>query len=92
MVRPFSQPRPEEVLRIVAGVLSEFGSEVQNTLDLNETILIDSGKYVARTYRADGFHAMWLIESGIVQFYDAEGNLLRTLSLNPPTLARRAAA
>lgn len=85
-------PRPEEVTRLVIGVLADLGIEVQNMLDLNESILIDAGKYVARSYRADGLLAMWLIEPGIVQFYDADGNLLRTVSLKRETIERRAAA
>ena len=92
MVSPIPSPRPEEVVRLVAGVLAEFGTEVQNLLDLNESILIDSGKYVARSYRFDGMLAMWLIEPGIVQFYDAHGNLLRTVSLKREIIERRAAA
>lgn len=92
MVSMFPKPRPEEVARLVAGVLLEFGSEVRNMVDLNESILIDSGRYVARSYRADGFMAMWLIDAGIVQFYDADGNLLRTLSLQREAIERRAAA
>jgi hypothetical protein len=36
--------------------------------------------------------AMWLIEPGIVQFYDAHGNLLRTVSLKREIIERRAAA
>ena len=48
---------------------------------LKETILIDDGRYVARTYRAGGLMAMWLIDVGIVQFYDEDGNMLRTINL-----------
>jgi len=91
-VSTISIPSPEEVARLVAGVLAELGSDVQNMLDLNESILIDSGRYVARSYRTDGFLAMWLIDAGIVQFYDPHGNLLRTLSLRRATIERRAAA
>ena len=49
--------------------------------DLEETILIDDGKYTARSYRVEGYMAMWLLEVGIVQFYDAEGNMLATVNL-----------
>jgi hypothetical protein len=92
VVSTFPKPRPEEVARLVAGVLIELGGEVRNLADLNESILIDSGRYVARSYRADGFLAMWLIDAGIVQFYDAHGELLRTFSLRRETIERRAAA
>ncbi len=56
-----------------------------------ETMLIQEGCFVARTYRIDGYMAMWLISAGIVQFYDAEGRMLLTInlfrSLRPQRLA-----
>ena len=45
-------------------------------MDIDETILIDDGSYAARTYKVDDYMAMWLVGVGIVQFYDAEGNML----------------
>ena len=36
---------------------------------------------MARSYRLRGYMAMWLVEVGIVQFYDAQGNMLETLNL-----------
>ena len=49
--------------------------------DINETILIDGGRYVARSYRAAGYLAMWLVAVGIVQFYDSSGRMLGTINL-----------
>ncbi len=46
-----------------------------------ETILIDQGRYVARSYRIDGYLAMWLVAVGIVQFYDDRGRMLTTINL-----------
>jgi hypothetical protein len=34
-----------------------------------------------RSYQVQGYMAMWLLEVGIVQFYDAEGNMLATVNL-----------
>ena len=48
---------------------------------MKENILIDAGRYVARSYRLEDYMAMWLIDVGIVQFYDAEGNMLCTINL-----------
>src|SRR5271165_794497 len=45
----------------------------QDRLPIEETILIDEGRYVARSYRMDGYMAMWLVPVGIVQFYDDRG-------------------
>ena len=74
------KPGPHEVRRLVLQALEELGAPVPCLADLEETILID-GKYTARSYRAGDLMAMWLIEVGLVQFYDADGNMLRTINL-----------
>lgn len=74
-------PQPEQVRQLVARVFEEFGVPVRNILSLNETLLIKGGRYVARTYRAEGLMAMWLLRAGVVQFYDAQGVMLRTVNL-----------
>ena len=75
------EPGPNEVRRLVIQTLEELGASMPSLLDLEETLLIDEGKYAARSYRVHGYMAMWLIEVGIVQFYDAEGNMLATVNL-----------
>ncbi len=74
-------PPPEEVRELVVRNFEEFGVTPLGTSALKETILIDDGRYVARSYRAGGYLAMWLVGVGIVQFYDADGNMLRTINL-----------
>ena len=83
-------PHPETVSRLVARTFAEFGAQIESPLDLNENILIDRGRYLARSYRSQGWMAMWLIETGIVQFYDRLGNMLRTVNLLEQTLPNRA--
>jgi len=61
-------------------------------LEIDETILIDQGRYVARSYRTEGFMAMWLVEVGIVQFYDALGQMLATINLFKSLRPQRMAA
>jgi hypothetical protein len=61
-------------------------------LNLEETILVDQGRCVARSYRADDYLAMWLMEVGIVQFYNAEGDMLLTVNLLETLLDQRMAA
>ena len=75
-------PRPEYVRQLVVHTLQEFGVTLRGVSDLKETILIDEGRYLARSYRLQGLLAMWLVEIGIVQFYDAEGTMLRTINLH----------
>jgi len=74
-------PQPEQVRELVARVFEEFGIEDSNVGRLNETLLIKAGRHVARTYRAEGLMAMWLLRAGVVQFYDSNGAMLRTVNL-----------
>ena len=60
--------------------------------DLEEKLLIEEGRYFARSYLAGDLMAMWLIEVGVLQFYDAEGNMLRTVNLFEELMPIRMAA
>ena len=74
-------PRPHDVRRLVVQTLEESGAAVPSLFDLEETIRVDNGRYTARSYRVEGYLAMWLLQMGIVQFYDADGNMLATINL-----------
>ena len=74
-------PEPHDVRRLVIQILGELGAAASTLFDLEETILIVDGKYAARSYRVQGYMAMWLVTVGIVQFYDAEGDMLATVNL-----------
>lgn len=87
-----TDPRPDEVREVVVRVLEDFGANIGAWDDLDETILIDGGRYVARSYRADGFLAMWLVDVGIVQFYDEAGDMLATVNLFESLQPQRMAA
>jgi hypothetical protein len=50
-------------------------------LEIAENVVIDRGRCVARSYRTDGYMAMWLMEVGILQFYGANGDMLATINL-----------
>ena len=84
-------PHPDTVSRLVAQTFAELGARLAGPFDLNENILIDNGHYVARSYRIQGWMAMWLIGMGIVQFYDRRGKMLRTVNLLEETLPNRLA-
>lgn len=75
------EPKLHEVRRLALRFFAELGAARSALFDLEETILIDDGKYTARSYRVKGYMAMWLVSVGIVQFYDAEGNMLATVNL-----------
>jgi hypothetical protein len=87
-----TDPLPEEVRELVLRAFQGFGAEVFSAASLDETILLDDGRYAARTYTVDGYMAMWLVEIGIVQFYDAEGNMLLTVNLLEELEPQRMAA
>lgn len=74
--------RPEEEDEEIDPVLPE----------IDENILIDRGQYVARSYRMEGYMAMWLVPVGLVQFYDDEGRMLATISLFESLRPQRMAA
>ena len=76
-----TDPLPHEVRELVVQAFQGFDVDICSALELDETVLIDDGRYAARTYRVDGYMAMWLVEIGIVQFYDAEGAMLLTVNL-----------
>ncbi len=85
-------PQPFEVRQLVAQTFEVLGANDDSLEDLDESILIQDGRYMARSYRVDGLMAMWLIEVGIVQFYDADGSMLRTVNLLEETEPIRVAA
>ncbi len=85
-------PSTDCVRLLVARGFKEFGVSVQNELDLHETLVIDQGELIARSYRADGIMAMWLIRAGVVQFYGCDGAMLSTVNLLEETHPERAAA
>lgn len=85
-------PTPAEVRRLVADLFSGYLDETLGPLDLNETIRVDAGKLVARTYSTDELWAMWMIEIGLLQLYDCEGRMLQSVNLLEELAPVRAAA
>ena len=75
------RPDAGEVRSIVRRVFSEMGVAPRTLDDISETILVDEGRVRARSYRLDDLMAMWMLDIGIVQFYDSEGNMVRRANL-----------
>ena len=72
---------PNEVRELVVSAFQEFGAK-RNELDqLSETLLIQGGRYFGRSYRTEELLAMWMPDVGILQFYAADGTMLRTINL-----------
>lgn len=74
-------PSPAEIRELVSRIVLGLGFPEPTSDKLRETILLDMGKYLGRSYRTNDFMAMWLIDVGILQFYDADGNMLQTVNL-----------
>lgn len=74
-------PSPQEVRRIVQRVFAEYGLASDELENLTEMILVKEGRYRGRSYRGGELLAMWMVDVAIVQFYAADGAMLRTVSL-----------
>ena len=85
-------PQPAEIRQLVTHILRTLGSSLPELEDLRETVLLDDGRYSARSYRVDRFMAMWLVDVGIIQFYDADGNMLQTVNVFTEREPQRLAA
>ena len=81
-----------DVRHLVSRYFLELGLEPDEVSDLQENIRIDRGRCVARCYRVDEMFAMWLIDCGVLQFYDADGEMLHTINLFTELQPQRAAA
>ena len=74
-------PTPYEIRGIVSRTFSGLAGGARPPVDINENLVLSEGEYVARSYRWRNYFAMWMVDVGIVQFYDDEGNMLRTVNL-----------
>ena len=85
-------PDPDRIRTIVFRTFLELDVREESLDDLDERLLLDGGRYIARSYRVEDFLAMWMIEVGLIQFYDAEGNMLRTVNVFEEIEPQRMAA
>jgi hypothetical protein len=85
-------PDPQQIRTIVFRTFLELDVAESMLADLDERIVLDDGRYVARSYRIDEYLAMWMIDVGLVQFYDERGNMLRTVNLFEEIEPQRMAA
>ena len=81
-----------DVRGFVANHFLKLGAEAGDVADVQENIRIDRGRCVARCYRATEMFAMWLIDVGVLQFYDVDGEMLHTVNLFTELQPTRAAA
>ncbi|MCE9632204.1 MAG: hypothetical protein K8S94_16015 [Planctomycetia bacterium] len=81
-----------DVRGLVSRHFLKLGVDVVDVDDLQENIRIDRGRCVARCYRVAELFAMWMIDVGVLQFYDADGEMLHTVNLFTELQPQRAAA
>ena len=81
-----------DVRGLVARHFLNLGVNADEVEDVQENIRIDRGRCVARCYRVAEMFAMWLIDVGVLQFYDADGEMLHTVNLFTELQPQRAAA
>ena len=69
----------QEVEQFVARIFIELGAK--QVSDISDTLFIDGGRCLAIAYHVEDLNAVWCFEDQTVDFYDGNGNLLRTLNL-----------
>ena len=66
---------------VVKDALAELGIA---TSSLWRSILIRDVRYEGERYHFDGGHALWLPETNLVEIYDDNGGLLKTVGVDVP--------
>jgi hypothetical protein len=64
----------------VAATLTEMGI-CEAPATVVRTVLIQDGYLVGHKYRFDGGHAIWLVQTNVIDVYDDDGKLLRTVGV-----------
>jgi hypothetical protein len=85
-------PQVAQIRVLVARIFRELGVAAHKPKDVQETVLLDRRRCVARSYRSGGLLAMWLLAAGVVQFYDVDGTMLRSINLFQQARPHRMAA
>ncbi len=72
---------PGEMRRVVLDGFQQHLPRRLTVSDLEIRARIEDGRVAAYSYRVDNLFAMWMIEVGLIQFYDDDGNLLQAVDL-----------
>ena len=70
-----------QVKRLVVRTFLDLGLAQPSLFGLKETIFVDGGRCLARSYQVETLQAVWDIDEGIIRFVDSAGNVLRTVNL-----------
>jgi hypothetical protein len=74
-------PHADEIRQLVLENFEAYGAKKRELGRISDTFLIQDGRYYGRSYRTEHLMAMWLIDVGVLQFYGADGTMLRTINL-----------
>ena len=79
----------EAMYQTVMQGFSDLGAS--NPQCVSRSMLLRNMFYVGQVFRCEGWSAVWMIDGNSVEFRDAAGKLVRTLSLAGETVIRKAA-
>jgi len=71
--------QPDSVFQLATAVFKELGTVTPQSV--TRTILMENGRSVGQRFRCGNLQAILLLDSGQIKFYNAEGELLREVSL-----------
>jgi hypothetical protein len=69
--------RSNDIGQFILRTLAELGADRAALSCVHPIDLIEDDHCVAQTFQADGFVAHWFCETGLVYFFDPQGNLLK---------------
>ncbi len=69
----------EKIKQLIARTFIELGAK--EVFSVRDTLFLEHGRCLAVAYRADDLSAVFCCTDRIIEFRNAEGKLLRTLSL-----------
>ena len=79
-----------EIKQLIARTFAELGA--RDVFNLRETLFLEHGRCLAVAYSTDELSAVWCCADGNIEILNAEGSVLRTLSLPKEEGASSAAA
>mgnify|MGYP006299370001 CR=1 FL=1 len=83
---------PNEMRQVVRNGFQRHCTRVIFEEDVEECVRVEDGRVLAYCYYMDHLFAMWMVDIGLVQFYDDGGAMLQTLDLSVPAHQTRRAA
>ncbi len=76
-----SMVEPGQVRQLVAETLTHHGLAQDQLGHIQETLLLREGRYLGRSFRVDGWLAVWLPKVNLMSVYAPDGELLEAIDL-----------